>query len=143
MLKHHSRKTGLYLAVAAALLSPVAAQAGFVEDSKVKLDLRNFYLDRNYDGDTSDVGNWSQAADLQFFSGYTDTPIQFGLDMSATGAYVFDSEGNDGSLPYDAEADETAESYGRAGVLTNKCAPKTSLACIVVAEFMLKINLKI
>ncbi|TCK04799.1 OprD family outer membrane porin [Marinobacterium mangrovicola] len=115
MLKHHSRKTGISLAVAAALLSPLAAQAGFVEDSKIKLDLRNFYLDRNYDGDTPDVGSWSQAADLQFFSGYTDTTIQFGLDMSATGAYIFDSEGNDGSLPYDAEKDDTPDSYGRAG----------------------------
>jgi len=115
MLKHYSRKSGLYLAVAAALAAPVAAQAAFVEDSSVKLDLRNFYLDRDYDGATKDVGSWSQGADLQFVSGYTDTLIQFGFDASATGAYIFESEGNDGSLPYDAINDDTVDSYGRAG----------------------------
>lgn len=116
MLKHYSRKSGLYLAVAAALMAPLAAQAAFVEDSSVKLDLRNFYLDRDFDGATADVGSWSQAADLQFTSGYTDTPIQFGLDASATGAYIFDYDGNDGSLPYNAATGDIPDSYGRAGV---------------------------
>lgn len=115
MLKPCLRKTGLYLSVTAVLLSPVAAQAGFVEDGTLKLDLRNYYLDRDYDGSSPDAGNWSQAVDLQYFSGYTDTPIEFGIDLSATGAYVFDSEGNDGSLPYDGVNGEETESYGRAG----------------------------
>lgn len=128
MLKHYSRKTGIHMAVVAAMLSPLAAQADFVEDSTLKLDLRNFYLDRDYDGDTEDAGNWSQAADLQFSSGYTDTPIQFGFDMSATGAYVLDSEGNDGSLPYDAVDDETTESYGRAGATLKLKYSETELS---------------
>ncbi len=115
MQKHSLRKTGLHLAVMAALSTPVLAQADLIADSQVKLELRNFLLERDFDGATADVGSWSQAADLQFVSGYTATPIQFGIDASATGAYVFDSTGDDGSLPYDSLAGETAESYGRAG----------------------------
>jgi len=127
MLKPCLRKTGLYLSVTAVLLSPVAAQAGFVEDGTLKLDLRNYYLDRDYEGSTPDAGNWSQAVDLQYFSGYTDTPIEFGIDLSATGAYVFDSEGSDGSLPYDGVNGDSTESYGRAGATLKFRYGKTEL----------------
>jgi hypothetical protein len=113
MLKFYARTPRLMML--AMLSTPLIAQADFMSDSEVRLDLKNFYLDRDSNGGVDNVGSWSQGADLQFISGFTETPVQFGLDLSATGAYVFDSEGNDGSLPYRAYKNDTADSYGRAG----------------------------
>lgn len=116
-------------ALLAALGAPLAAQADFVDDSHLKLDLRNYFLDRNFTESgaaQSKVGNWSQGFDLQFSSGYTDTPIQFGLDVDAQWAYVMDSEGNDGSLPLDSDGD-AVDNYGRAGATLKMKYSKTEL----------------
>lgn len=101
-----------------ALGAPLVAQADFVDDSHLKLDLRNFYLNRNFtnsDAPVSEVGSWSQGFDLQFFSGYTDTPLAFGLDLNAQYALRLDSSGNDGSLPYSLSDQKVPDDYGRAG----------------------------
>ena len=118
--------TGL-IASSLGLLMPATAQADFTADSKVKMELKNFYLDRKYIGSTSDVYSWSQGADLQYFSGYTDTAVMLGLDASATGAVTLDSQGNDGSLPYYAADDETADNYGRVGATIKAKYSKTEL----------------
>jgi len=115
MKKHKMYKHGFLLSSVTGLLLPAIAQAGFTEDSTVRLDLRNFYLDRSYIGNTPDEYSWSQGADLQYFSGYTDTPLQVGLDVSAQGAVVLGSEGCDGSLPCDTAESEAADNYGRVG----------------------------
>jgi benzoate transport porin len=115
MNKSRALKTVCLLASAGGLLLPSLSHAALIADSELKLDLRNFYLDRKYIGNTSDASSWSQGADLQFTSGYTDTSVQFGLDASTQGAYTLDSVGNDGSLPYDQDKNEAKESYGRIG----------------------------
>ncbi|WP_313025344.1 OprD family porin [Pseudomonas lopnurensis] len=115
--------------VLGALGGPLAAQADFVDDSHLKLDLRNYYLHRNFTesgAPESRIGNWSQGFDLQFASGYTDTPIQFGLDLNAQFAYVMDSQGNDGSLPLDSDG-EAVDNYSRAGATLKMKYSKTEL----------------
>ncbi|WP_111895377.1 OprD family outer membrane porin [Acinetobacter sp. MB5] len=106
---------------------PILTHADFVEDSNVKLDLKNFYLDRNYSGTTHDVGSWSQGLDLQYSSGYTDTMIQVGLDASAQGAITLHSQGNDGSLPYDPSTGKAKDDYGRFGATLKLKYSKTKL----------------
>ncbi|MBA1274545.1 OprD family porin [Stutzerimonas azotifigens] len=112
------------------VVTPLMAQADFVDDSRLKVDMRNFYLHRNFtNSDAVDpkVGSWSQGFDLQFTSGYTDTPIQMGVDVNAQYAIRLDSTGNDGTLPYNPATDETPSNYGRAGATLKMRYSKTEL----------------
>ncbi|MGU5369100.1 OprD family outer membrane porin, partial [Acinetobacter baumannii] len=66
--------------------------AGFIEDSKATLGLRNFYINTdNRDGhrgtsnSASKNAEWGQGFDLRFISGYTQGTVQFGVD--AIGLY--------------------------------------------------------
>jgi hypothetical protein len=109
---------------------PMLGQAAVIDDSHLKLDARNFYLNRNFTQDAapvSEVHSWSQGFDLQFTSGYTDTPLAFGLDMNAQYALRLDSSGNDGSLPYSVSDQQTAEDYSRAGATFKMKYSKTEL----------------
>jgi hypothetical protein len=119
-----------YVGMVGLLGAPLLAHADLVGDSHLKVDMKNLWLDRNYTTSgaaTSKVGNWSQGFDLQFASGYTQTPIQFGIDLDAQYAYVFDSKGDDGSLPLDHRAGETVDNYSRAGATLKMKYSKTEL----------------
>jgi hypothetical protein len=99
-----------------------AVKADALEDSHLNLGLRNFYVDRDFkqsNAPKSRVGSWSQGFDLQFKSGYTDGPIQFGLDAAGQFAYRLDGGGGrapDTVLPYDKSTGEPVRDYGRAGL---------------------------
>jgi hypothetical protein len=99
-----------------------AGAAGFIEDSKATLGLRNYYINTdNRDGQPSATSNtrnknaeWGQGFDLRFISGYTQGTVQFGVDAiglygvrldssraehgnytgTASGGTVFPSDGN-------------------------------------------------
>ena len=119
-----------YVGLMGAVLAPMGAHADVWDDSHLKIDMKNLWLDRNFTesgATTNKVGNWSQGFDLQFTSGYTDTPLAFGLDVDAQYAYVFDSTGNDGSLPYNAAKGEAADNYSRAGATFKLKYSKTEL----------------
>lgn len=119
-----------YVGLMGVIASPMVAQADLIEDSHLKLDLKNFYLKRNFvnsDAPVSEAGSWSQGFDLQFTSGYTDTPLAFGLDANAQYALRLDSTGNDGSLPYSRSEQQTADDYGRAGATFKMRYSKTEL----------------
>lgn len=115
------------------VLCPLAAHADFVEDSQLNLGLRNFYLDRDFRGDAapiSRVGSWSQGFDLRFQSGYTEGPVQFGLDASAQYAYRLDGGGGRGPdtvLPYDDSKGEQVQDYGRSALTAKVRYSKTEL----------------
>ncbi|VVN64058.1 Porin-like protein NicP [Pseudomonas fluorescens] len=89
-------KSTLALAVALGAIAQQAGAAGFIEDSKATLGLRNFYINTdNRDGHAPATGNasntrsknaeWGQGFDLRFISGYTQGTVQFGVD--AIGLY--------------------------------------------------------
>ncbi|OWJ96185.1 porin [Pseudomonas sp. A46] len=64
---------------------PVQAteESGFFEDSTATLNLRNFYLNRNFVGDSATQGKaeeWTQSFILDYRSGFTQGPVGFGLD---------------------------------------------------------------
>lgn len=116
-------KSTLALAVAVGVLAQQASAAGFIEDSKATLGLRNFYINTdNRDGHPSSTSNtrsknaeWGQGFDLRFISGYTQGTVQFGVDAiglygvrldssranhgnytgTASGGTVFPSDGNE------------------------------------------------
>lgn len=109
---------------------PWTANADPLDDSQLSLNFRNLYLNRNFtnsEAPTSKVGNWSQGFDLQFQSGYTDTPLAIGLDANAQYALRLDSTGNDGSLPFSVHDQKAADDYSRAGATLKMRYSKTEL----------------
>lgn len=103
--------------IATSCLNSVA-HADFVKDTTANLYLKNFYFDRNFDDASSkDLSNWSQAATLTINSGYTDTPLQLGLDLSARYAYRLSSAKNimDNVMPYDYSKQQQAQDQLKLG----------------------------
>lgn len=78
------RFIGVFCAGLGALGVHAAGQAaGFIDDSKADLELRNFYIDRdNRSGSAkpSRQSEWGQGFILNYRSGYTEGPVGFGLD---------------------------------------------------------------
>jgi len=76
------KKSTLTLAVALGVLAQQAGAAGFIEDSKATLKLRNFYI--NSDNRNANSGptqkEWGQAFQLEYTSGYTQGTVGFGVD---------------------------------------------------------------
>ncbi|KAF0864854.1 OprD family porin [Pseudomonas sp. LD120] len=93
-------KSTLALAVAVGALAQQAGAAGFIEDSKATLGLRNFYINNdNRDSGTkgakaqSKVEEWGQGFQLNFTSGYTQGTVGFGLDAIGLLGIKLDSGG--------------------------------------------------
>jgi len=81
-MRLHHRSVCPLLASALALAVAGPASAAFVEDSKASIDLRNFYMNRDFrSGDgQSKAEEWAQGFMLKMESGYTEGPLGFGLD---------------------------------------------------------------
>ncbi|WP_376779592.1 OprD family porin [Stutzerimonas nitrititolerans] len=99
------------------------APAAFIEDSTASLEVRNFYMNRDFrhsdGGEKQD--EWSQGFVLRFESGYTDTPIGIGLDAYGALGVKLDSargrSGDNGIIPQSADgtpADDFGELRGTA-----------------------------
>ena len=117
-------KSTLAMAVAVGVLAQQAGAAGFIEDSKATLKLRNFYINNdNRDSATAAQkaanqnyqSEWGQGFQLDFTSGYTQGTVGFGVDAigllgikldssadkhgnptgTAYGGTVFPSDGNE------------------------------------------------
>ncbi|WP_322980278.1 OprD family porin [Pseudomonas sp. C11] len=133
----HLLPSVLALAVIAAL--PVGAQAaGFVDDAKVSLNLRNYYFNRNYLNGTDPTVNgerqgqaegWTQSFILDARSGYTEGTVGFGLDV--LGLYSLKLDGNRGAantqlMPIHDDG-EAADQFGRTAVAAKAKISKTEL----------------
>lgn len=109
-------KSTLALAVAVGVLAQQAGAAGFIEDSKATLGLRNFYINTdNRDSVAGTTANrnagvqnkneeWGQGFDLRFISGYTQGTVGFGIDAIGLLGVRLDSGGGTNGA--------TATSYG-------------------------------
>ncbi|MBK5516438.1 OprD family porin [Pseudomonas sp. TH10] len=88
-------KSTLALAVAVGVLAQQAGAAGFIEDSKATLGLRNFYINTdNRDGTGANKNEeWGQGFDLRFISGYTQGTVGFGIDAIGLLGVKLDSGG--------------------------------------------------
>jgi len=88
-------KSTLALAVAVGVLAQQAGAAGFIEDSKATLGLRNFYINTdNRDGTGPNKNEeWGQGFDLRFTSGYTQGTVGFGIDAIGLLGVRLDSGG--------------------------------------------------
>jgi hypothetical protein len=78
-LKH----SGLALAIAAVGFAQSASAAGFIEDSKASLGLRNFYINQDNRNGSAAPGKqeeWGQGFLLNYASGFTEGTVGFGVD---------------------------------------------------------------
>ncbi|NHN76241.1 OprD family porin [Azotobacter chroococcum] len=125
---------GLNLLTLCGCLLPLAAQGGFVEDSHLSLELRNFYMNRDYrDAGLPDTPrhkgqskakaeDWGQGFMLRFESGFSDGPVGFGLDALGLLGIKLDSGGGTsgtGALARNPRSGEAADEYSFLG-LTGK-----------------------
>ena len=141
MTKHNTLAFGVLGTASLGLLMalPSAAMAaGFTDDAKVTLGLRNFYINRNFvdpANSQSKAEEWTQSMILDARSGFTQGTVGFGLDALAMGAIKLDGgrgTRNTGLLPVHDEG-RPADSYGRLALAGKAKLSKTELK---VGEWM-------
>ena len=128
-----------------ALGIPAVAHAadGFVEGTKISLNARNFYINRNfvdpdYNNGQGKGEEWTQSFILNIQSGYTPGPIGFGVDVLAGLAVKLDGGGGTygtGLLPVRGSGDDRypADDYGRVALAAKAKFSETELR---VGEWM-------
>ncbi|MFZ3202504.1 MAG: OprD family porin [Pseudomonas sp.] len=116
-----------------ALVLPLSSQAaGFSEDAKVTLGLRNFYINRNFVDPAYPQGKaeeWTQSFILDARSGFTQGNVGFGLDVLGMSAFKLDGgrgTRNTGLLPVHDDG-RPADNYGRLAVAAKARLSNTEL----------------
>jgi len=82
------------LSATQAMANDQAESKGFVEDSSLKVLLRNAYINRDYKDGRQDKAEWGQAAIGTFSSGFTQGTVGVGVD--AFGLYALRLDGGKG-----------------------------------------------
>jgi hypothetical protein len=119
-------------------LPALAAESGFVEDAKANLNLRNFYINRNFVDPANPQGKaeeWTQSFILDARSGFTQGIVGFGVDV--LGLYSVKLDGGKGTagthlLPVHDDG-RPADDFGRLGVALKAKVSNTELK---VGEWM-------
>ncbi|HHG5368168.1 TPA: OprD family outer membrane porin [Pseudomonas aeruginosa] len=98
-----------------------ADAAGFAEDSKASITLRNYYMDRDFkdDGSKSAAREWAQGIIGRIESGFTEGNVGFGLDAAVYGGIKLDSSPDRTGtelLPVSARTGRAADDYSRFAV---------------------------
>ncbi|WP_413795166.1 MULTISPECIES: OprD family porin [unclassified Pseudomonas] len=112
--------------------------AGFVEDASANLNLRNFYINRNFTDPAYPQGKaeeWTQNFILDARSGFTQGPVGFGVDV--LGLYSVKLDGGQGTggtqlLPLGSDG-HPADDFGRLAVAGKMQLGKTE---VKVGEWM-------
>mgnify|MGYP000895444815 CR=1 FL=1 len=92
-------KSSLALAIAFGVIAQQAGAAGFIEDSKATLGLRNFYYDlntKNTADSTGEASEWGQGFLFNYTSGYTEGTVGVGVDVVGLLGVKLDSGGRQG-----------------------------------------------
>ena len=136
-IRHLPRRLPAVLALAGTTCALPAFADGFLDDAKAALTLRNFYMNRNYVGDTkqAQADEWTQNFILDAKSGFTQGTIGLGLDV--LGLYSVKLDGGKGTagtqlLPVHDDG-EPADDFGRLAVAGKARLSKTELK---VGEWM-------
>lgn len=138
----------LVIAVVMAASAQQSVAAGFIEDSKATLSLRNFYI--NNDNRDSDAGTakakasgvqnyqaeWGQGFDLRFTSGFTQGTVGFGLDAIGLLGIKLDSSaakhGNPtgnlaGGISFPSQGNEAVDDFASLGLTAKAKISRTEL----------------
>ncbi|QIO09911.1 OprD family outer membrane porin [Acinetobacter lanii] len=124
----------LLLCAASVALANSNASAGFIDDSKVQLQLKNFYYVHEVDelkaGQMQDYGSWTQGALFSAKSGYAEFgPLKLGLDATAQYAWRLDGERSNADyvLPYNYTTHKQQDDFGKWGVTLKAKVSETEL----------------
>jgi hypothetical protein len=125
-------------ATAIGALPEASLAAGFVEDSKALLGLRNFYINRNFVDPSNPQGKaeeWTQNFILDARSGFTEGPVGFGVDVLGMWSVKLDGGGGTYGTALLPRHDDgrPADDYGRLAVSGKARISKTELK---VGEWM-------
>ncbi len=120
-------------ALGTSITLPSIAQAAFFEDSKASIELRNFYMNRDFrqeGASQSKAEEWAQGFLLRYESGYTEGTVGFGVDaIGLLGLKLdssFDREGT-GLLPNNRSRGEAApDDYSEFGATGKMRISKTT-----------------
>lgn len=86
--------------LAVAFSIPMMAQAAFIEDSKASLELRNFYMNRDFRNSNENPAlapkqskqeEWAQGFLLRYESGFTEGTVGVGVDAYGFSGFKLDS----------------------------------------------------
>lgn len=131
------KKTSLAIVIAAATLAAQQANAAFIEDSKLSIDLRNLYFNsdnRESQNNTDQFKEWGQAFMLKYQSGFTEGTVGFGVDAIGLLGVKLDSGGNgdadDRRLPgtmFPKHNGKAADEFSKAGATAKMRLSKTEL----------------
>ncbi|SDS20215.1 OprD family porin [Pseudomonas oryzae] len=136
-------KSTLALAIVAGIVGLPSVQqasaAGFIEDGKATLGLRNFYFERNAKNttnDNSEASEWGQGFIFNYASGYTEGTVGLGVDAIGLLGVRLDSGGRDNKAGRDRtpghlfplESDGSAvDEYSKAGLTAKAKVSRTEL----------------
>ncbi len=127
------KKTAVAVAVAVSALGMSQfAAADFVKDSKLSLDLRNYYFAQDTDEFNGaagvEGGQWGQAFMLNYKSGFTEGAIGVGVDLFGAAAYKLADHGDQQTamLFERYSADESAERLNKGGATLKARVGKTT-----------------
>ncbi|QAY89484.1 OprD family porin [Pseudomonas sp. ACM7] len=124
------------LATAAPFVSDQAEAKGFVEDSKLNLNLRNYYFNRDNKNTNHDQKDWTQGFWANYSSGYTQGLVGVGVD--AFGYLAVKLDGGDGTsgtgnmsrsntVKANGYAHDVNDSQGKSGAAVKFRISKTEL----------------
>lgn len=118
------------------LAMAIPAQAAFIEDSKASLELRNFYMNRDFRNDDNNANSpdnpgfngkagtrskaeeWAQGFLFRYESGYTEGTVGVGVDAMGFAGFKLNGGGgtkDTGVLPVRKTGDNPHSSYGEIG----------------------------
>lgn len=109
-----------------------AQAAGFIDDSKASLMMRNMYWNndnRSGAAAPSKTEEWAQGFILKYESGYTPGPVGFGVDgMGLLGVTLDSGQGRHvGSSMMPSDGSHAADEWSRLGLTAKAKASKTEL----------------
>src|SRR5690606_14890207 len=121
------KKTAVAVAVAVSALGMSQfAAADFVKDSKLSLDLRNYYFNQETDGG-AEGGQWGQAFMLNYKSGFTEGAVGFGIDLFGAAAYKLADHGDVQTAQlFQNDGDEVNDRLNKGGATLKARVGKTT-----------------
>ncbi|WP_431357355.1 OprD family porin [Pseudomonas fluorescens] len=114
-------------------MASAAMAAGFIDDSKARIEMRNFYLNRDFRQDNARqamAAEWAQGFTARVESGYTDGALGFGLDALGKLGVKLDSSPDrrgTGLLPYGPDSHEPADEFSTLGLTAKLRVSKSVL----------------
>lgn len=121
----------LAVTLAATSLPLLSQASAFVDDAQVSLNLRNFYINRNFVDSAAPQNRaeeWTQSFILNAQSGFSAGPVGFGLDaLGLTSIKLDGGKGTAGTGLLPVHHDGPSSNYGRLALAAKAKLSKTEL----------------